>query len=128
VPQSGNASSGKMFPNALIEDQEAIEMAEAEPVVLSTAPYSSPDPETDGIRMVPLDDQTSTSAAGAEKSGDADDKNMKAGEWKDLVDEAQDSEALSAVEQRYLDAEADFKTVEDAIEKKREELSNGNDE
>ena len=36
---------------------------EMEPITLGPAPYSSPDPATDGIRMLPLEDGTSAAEA-----------------------------------------------------------------
>jgi hypothetical protein len=55
MPASGPVDEPKMFPARTLEDQDM----EMEPVVLGTPPFSSPDPETDGIRMLPLEDGTS---------------------------------------------------------------------
>lgn len=120
----GSDPFAKLYPAATLDDQEAIENMEAEPIVLGPGPYSSPDPETDGIRMLPLEDQGSGGTVGMaaemEAASATSDKDLNAGQWKDLVEAAESEEELDAVEQRYLDAEADYSTVESAIEAKRE--------
>jgi hypothetical protein len=55
MPASGPVDEPKMFPARILEDQDM----EMEPVTLGTPPFSSPDPMTDGIRMLPLEDGTS---------------------------------------------------------------------
>lgn len=50
----------KMIPAATSEDQEGILAGtHGEPTVLGTPPFSSPDPESEGIKMLPLEDGTS---------------------------------------------------------------------
>lgn len=44
----------KRFSAARLEDQEEIALAR-EPIRMGTPPFSSPDPATDGIRMLPLE-------------------------------------------------------------------------
>lgn len=46
----------KDIPNAVEEHQEAIMNGDFEPTYISTPPFSSPDPATEGLRMVPLED------------------------------------------------------------------------
>ena len=60
-PASAPNESGKVYPNRVLEDQDV----EMQPVVMGTPPFSSPDPATDGIRMLPLEDQTTPNAAEA---------------------------------------------------------------
>lgn len=55
MPASGPVNEPKMFPARIMEDQDM----EMQPVQLGTPPFSSPDPLTDGIRMLPLEDGTS---------------------------------------------------------------------
>lgn len=176
----------KMFPGAVLEDQEAVAMAEADPVVISKVPYSSPDPETDGIRMIPLTEQGTGGTVGRPESAataasdaanlreiedydgkskedlvalaeerdlnvertdgkpvegnvklrqedyiaalrEDDTKDMKAGDFKKLVAEAQDEEALAKVERLYMDSDAAYSSVEDAIQKRDRELENANE-
>ncbi len=45
----------KIHPNRIWEDQD-VEMT---PIVVGTPPYSSPDPESEGLQMLPLDQGTS---------------------------------------------------------------------
>lgn len=82
----------KPFPAATHEDQEAIMAGElGEPTVLGTVPFSSPEPHTDGLRMLPLEDGTSAhqasleAAAGRDAATTGDYDSMKAPELKALV-------------------------------------------
>jgi hypothetical protein len=83
----------KMFPAATHADQEAIMAGEAgEPTVLGTVPFSSPEPHTDGLRMLPLEDGTSAHQASIESAEIRDAntdpyKGMKNAELKRLVSE-----------------------------------------
>lgn len=121
-PASGNKTSGKLYPSATLEDQEAIEMAEMEPIVLGHPPFSSDNPRTDGVRMLPLEDGTSASQARAE-AAEASSEEMKAKDWKAEVEKADSQEALDEIVNRYEDSGAVYKTVEEAIEKKQDELN-----
>jgi hypothetical protein len=81
----------KPIPNATHEDQEAILAGTlGEPTVLSTVPFSSPDPETDGLKMLPLEDGTSAHQASIQsaeirEAGSDPYKGMKAADLKALV-------------------------------------------
>lgn len=113
MPASGPNKNFKMFPAAVLDDQEAIMAKEFEPVVFGPPPFSSPDPETDGIRMEPVSGSVAELA----------DEDKKAGDWVDAVKAAGTQEDLDAVAERYSESGADFKSVNDAIEKKQDELN-----
>jgi hypothetical protein len=121
MPASGPAQTEKTFPAAVLEDQEAIVSGSQDPVTLGMPPFSSPDPGTDGIQMVPLtggtEEQQQAAAADA-----VPDEEKKAGDWVDVVKAAPSSEALDEVEERYSNSPADFKSVDDAIDRRRTEL------
>lgn len=63
-PASGPVTDPKLIPAATMEDQEGIvEGSLGERTVLGTVPFSSPDPATDAIKMLPLSDGTSAHQA-----------------------------------------------------------------
>lgn len=110
----------KPFPAATHEDQEAIMAGEAgEPTVLGAAPYSSPEPHTDGLRMLPLEDGTSAhqasleAAAGRDAAASGDYDSMKSSELKALVAdrglEANGNKKADYVEALQADDASDMK-------------------
>ncbi len=70
-----------MVPAATMEDQERMANESPTPIVLGPVPFSSPDPVTDAIKMLPLEDGTSAYEARVEAqegySTDNDYKSMK---------------------------------------------------
>ena len=116
-PASAPNESGKVYPNRVLEDQDV----EMQPIVLGPAPFSSPDPETDGIRMLPLEDGSSASEEASVLSGDA--KEMKAADFKAAVEGAQTQEELDAVQEVYDASGKEYSTVDDAFAKRQEELN-----
>lgn len=94
--------------------------------------YSKLDPKA----LKALADERGLEVEGTGKSGNVtkadfiaalhedDAKDMKASDWKAEIDAAQDQDALDAVAQRYYDAGATYKTVEDAIDRKQGEIDN----
>ena len=119
-PASAPNESGKVYPNRTLEDQDV----EMQPIVLGPAPFSSPDPETDGIRMLPLEDGTSAASAANEAAKLREDaKDMKAADFKEAVEAAQTQEELDAVQEAYDESGKEYSTVDDAITKRQEELT-----
>lgn len=123
-------NSEKMFPNLSEEEQDV----ELEPVVMGPPAYGSPDPATAENTLLPLvDDPHHTAADAADEAAklreEESAEKRKAGTWKEMVEGAESLEALEALEKEYEEAGADFSTVEDAFDKKREELeaANSND-
>lgn len=114
MPASGPVTDPKLFPAAVMEDQEALAAGATEPIVMGAPPFSSNDPETDGRRLVPL---------GGESVPESSDEDKKAAEWKADVEAADSQEALDAVAASYGASGADFKSVIAAIEKKQTELN-----
>jgi len=124
MPASGPAKEEKMFPAAVMEDQEEIMSGGQEPVTVGMAPFSSQDPETDVNKMM--------STSGTPEEGGQElqallsavpDEEKKAGEWVDAVKATRTAEELDEVEERYAEVEsADFKSVDDALDKRRTEL------
>lgn len=86
-------NTDKMIPAATLEDQEAILNEEFEHTVMGTPPFSSPDPVTDSIKMLPLEDGTSAHQASLEAAEIRDAttaqnyNSLKADELKSLVAE-----------------------------------------
>jgi hypothetical protein len=114
---SGNASTGKLVPAARIEDQE--DRVEMKPIKISTPPFSSPDPATDGLRMKPLlEDEAAMEAAEAEVA----DEDKNSDDWKKAVKAATTQEELDAVADRYANSGKDYTSVDDTIEKKQTEI------
>lgn len=123
MPASAPGPGDKMFPSATYEDQEKIANMEMTPVYVSTPPFSSPDPRTDGIRMQLVDEADTSAAAAKEAAASSEDKDLKAQDWKDQIEAAEDTESLDALAQRYEASGADFSTVQAAFDKKYEDLS-----
>lgn len=100
-------------------DMEKVSVPEEPPVVfLTTPPFSSPDPATDGLRMIPVDD-------GPEHPGwdnPEEAAEMKAADWVTEIENAADQDALDALLSAYADTGKDYKTVSEAAEKKQAEL------
>jgi hypothetical protein len=111
----------KLFPAAVHDDQEKIAMAEMEPVVLGHIPFSSNDPRTERVKFEPLEDQQARMSASGDTSATNEDK--KAADWKAEVEAASSQDELDAVVASYADTGAEYKTVEDAIEKKQAEIN-----
>lgn len=110
---------------------------ELEPVVFGPPAYGSPDPATAGNTLLPLVDNpmaTAEEPGAAEGNGDAaaakEPNDRLAGDWKAMIDACEDEDALEALQAEYEESDADFSTVEDAFDKKAEELAaaaeNGN--
>jgi hypothetical protein len=115
-----------MYPAATADDQEGIMEGKQEPTVLSTPSFSSPNPETDALKMLPVEDGTSAHVASLEAhalraAGNA--AEMKAGDFKDQVEAATTQEELDTVANLYAESGKDFSTVEAAIEKKQSEIN-----
>ena len=135
-------------------DMEPV-FSETEPMqVLSTPAFSSNDPATEGLRMVPIDDNPPADdfaesdvedpdenqgdpeadptirvpeipAEGDEGDTEAD-SNKKAGEWVSEIEAAQDQDALDAVLTRYDATGKDFKTVSEAADARQAALDADN--
>jgi hypothetical protein len=121
-PASGAPGTDKLFPNRVEEDQDIVEMS---PVVMGTPPFSSPDPATDGVRMVPLHNQTTdkTAAEAADEAAAASDEDKKAADWKNEIENAATEEELQAISDRYDESGADYKTVDEAFDKRAAEIT-----
>lgn len=162
----------KDVPNAVEEHQEAIMNGDFEPTYLSTPPFSSPDPRTEGLRMVPLEDgigahqteeQVRKMSLTDDEAGDsgeisdyskmkvadlkalveergleaegnkkadyiaalqADDAaDMKASDFIEAINAAEDQEALDAAVALYEAQDRTLVSVEAAVEKKQTELN-----
>lgn len=90
APASGPVHESKMFPAAAMEDQEAIMAGEQPLTYISTPPFSSPEPETDGLKMEIVDSDTSAHDAGnaaAAKRGEADYDSLSPKELDALMEE-----------------------------------------
>lgn len=82
----------KRFSAARLEDQEDIENMAREPIRMGTPPFSSPDPATDGVRMLPLEGghgSVGTTLVGDENSSDSGDdySKLSPAELKELAEE-----------------------------------------
>ena len=96
---------------------------EMAPIVLGPAPYSSPDPATDGIRMLPLEQGSSGDGGEAvTEVSEEEAKEMKAADWKEKVTATTTLEELEAVADAYANSGSEYSTVDDAILKHEEEL------
>lgn len=115
-PASKPSEAGKMFPAAHSEDQEKAVAGEMGKVVVGIPPFSSPQPHTDGHRMVSVGGGTAEAQASA-------DEDKSAADWKDEIDKATTVEEVDAIATRYEDSGADFKTVDQALDKKTAELT-----
>ena len=87
MPASGPVNEPKLDPARAMEDQGS----EPTEIVLGTPPFSSPDPATDGLKMLPLEDGTSAyearqDAAAVRSAGeDGDYSSMSKKELQDLA-------------------------------------------
>jgi hypothetical protein len=135
-------------------DMEPV-FTDAEPVqVLSTPAFSSNDPATEGLRMVPIDDNPPADdfadsdvedadenlgdpeadptirvpevAAEGAVGGSEDDGSKTAGEWVAEIDAAQDQDSLDGILERYSATGKDFKTVSAAAEARQAALDADN--
>jgi hypothetical protein len=134
-------------------DMEPV-FSDAQPVqVLSTPGFSSNDPETEGLRMIPIDDNPPAEdfedsdvedadenlddpeadptirVPDAEEDAEADaeaDSSKKAGEWVSEIEAAQDQDALDSILTRYDATGKDFKSVADAADARQEALNADN--
>lgn len=89
TPASGPVNDPKMFPAATMEDQEAILAGEQPVSFISTPPFSSPDPATDGLKMEIVDADVSALDAreAAQARTEADYDSMEMSELKQLAEE-----------------------------------------
>lgn len=131
MPASGPVNEPKLHPAAAMEDQEMLSLDEGAKIVLGTPPFSSPDPQTDALKMLPLSDGTSAYEA-AQEAADArkaaaggDYESMKKDELKALAEERDiDVSDMKVAEMRAALREddasdmkaADFKAQVDAAE------------
>lgn len=94
-------------------------MSEIEPqepqavLTLTTPAFSSNDPATEGLLMIPVDDSPESEFDPSEAA------DFKAGDWKNAVNDADNAEALAEVVSAYEASGADFSSVKDAIAKKQ---------
>lgn len=127
-------------------DMEPVYTEENQPVqVLSTPPFSSNDPATDGLKMVPIDDNPPADDfpesdidddddtlvvdprvpdEAEEGASTEDDANKKAAEWVAEIKATETQEALDAVLARYEATGKDFTTVAEAAEARQDDLDN----
>lgn len=66
------------------------------------------------------DVQSRVEAYEAEREAD---KDMKAADWTDEIDDAEDAESLALIAERYQQSGADLSSVQDALDKKSAELA-----
>jgi hypothetical protein len=130
TPASSPVNEPKLNPAATMEDQDK------EPARIELGPpaFSSNRPHTDAIKSLAEVDRNEAgeanipatheeAAARASQSRSAvTDEEMKATDWVDQIKAAQTPEQLSEIETRYLDADKDYSTVNDAFEKKQAEF------
>lgn len=96
-------------------------MTDMEPVqFLTTPPYSSPEGEGEGLRMVPVDDNPAEGATTTEAP--ADDADKRASDWVAEIEGASTQEELDAILERYEATGKDFATVNSAAEAKQAAL------
>lgn len=113
------APSNKQFPAATEEDQEGIVRREhGTPMKIGTPPFSSPNPETEGLNMVPVTDDVTP-----EMALPSDTSEWKAKDFTARVKDASSEEQLAEAEKLYKDSGKDYSTVGEAIDKRRQELA-----
>lgn len=102
-------------------------------VVLGPGAYGSPDPRTlshillsDGDEQMKSDVAPDVQLQGA--AGQALTAESKAAEFVDAVKNAESVEELDAIEETHDEREEPLKTVQDALDKKREELESSEDQ
>ncbi len=115
--QGFDATADQQFPNRPKE----LDDVELVPVEVGPPQYGSPEGEGLANSLIPNPDEPMLTVSSVEPEGAAvAPKDRKAKDWKELVDNAADEQALDAVEQDYEDSGADFSTVQDALKAKRE--------
>lgn len=100
-------------------------MADMEPVnepqavqYLTTPAFSSPDPATEGLRMIPVNDDEGH----ATWEDPAEAEELKAADWVTEINNASDQEGLDSVLEAFAATGKDYKTVTEAAEKKQADL------
>lgn len=96
-------------------------MSDMEPVAiqtLTTPPFSSNDPATEGLRMIPVDDSTDEH----EWADPAEAAELKAADWVSEIEAADSQDALDEVLTAYAATGKDYSTVSAAAEKKQADL------
>lgn len=122
MPASGgNPWDYKLHPSRTVEDQDV----ELKPIQMGTPPFSSPDPETDGVRMLPL--EAGHGSAGHDEfaafSFGEEPKNVKAKDFITAIKSAESEDQLDQIEEFYGRREGEpLSTVEEALEAKRAAL------
>lgn len=143
--------SENLHPSFRQEDQELARELEEQPNVQIMGPpaFASPDPATAGYRLVPIEEHpgkgdldpdfggtirdnldthhAATSQAEGAK-GESDPEKMKAADWKERIDEAESQEELDNLYEQYEQSGADFKTVDEAFERKSAALAGDDNE
>jgi hypothetical protein len=89
---------------------------------LTTPAFSSNDPATEGLRMIPVNDETddpdwADPAVAAEK---------KAADWVSEIEGADSQDALDELLNAYAETGKDYSTVTAAAEKKQADLDENN--
>lgn len=90
---SGPVQEPKMFPAATMDDQEKLMNGEQTVSIVTTPPFSSPDPQTDGLKMEIVDanvsayDARENAAAAQAEANSGDYDSMKAADLKALAEE-----------------------------------------
>jgi hypothetical protein len=115
-----------------MEDQEAIAAGEQTVSVVTTPPFSSPDPETDALKMEIVDADVTAYQAREEMAAaplvtatvgtPTDVADFKAADFKARVEAATTQEELDAAAELYANSGKEFATVEAAVEKKQSEI------
>lgn len=117
-------ASNKLIPAATEEDQEGIVRRElGEPIVLGTPAFSSPDPETEKGRMLPVTDDVTAAGAAEGENGDGGPKEGTAAWFIAKVEAAEDQDALDAVAEEYSESGKEYSSVVAAIEKRQDEIN-----
>ena len=93
APASGPVHEPKMFPAATMDDQEKLMNGEQTVSIVTTPPFSSPDPQTDGLKMEIVDanvsayDARENAAAAQAEANSGDYDSMKVADLKALAEE-----------------------------------------
>jgi hypothetical protein len=109
-------------------------------IQLSTPAFSSPDPATDGLRMIPIVDEAAAQEDESVRAGDitaleeeegvgvqsqsTDDSEKTAAQWVAEINATNSQQELDAVLERYGDTGKDYKTVDDAADAKQQAIDN----
>jgi hypothetical protein len=99
APASGPVHDPKMFPAATMDDQEKIMEGEQTVSIVTTPPFSSPDPNTDALKMEIVD--SNVSAYDARENAAA----AKLGESSEDYDSMKVADLKALAEERGLDTE-----------------------